>query len=131
MCRSRNRRLTLANEALLAAQAQLIEKEAMERELQVARRIQESILPRTMPYVAGFDFGALMVPARVVGGDFFDLIPLSDVTTGVVVGDVSGKGVPAAIFMGLTRSLLRAEHAGRHAGRSAPECQSPPARDER
>jgi sigma-B regulation protein RsbU (phosphoserine phosphatase) len=59
--------------------------------------------------MAGFDFGACMVPAKAVGGDFFDFIPLGPDALGIAVGDVSDKGVPAALFMAMARSLLRAE----------------------
>jgi sigma-B regulation protein RsbU (phosphoserine phosphatase) len=90
-------------------QAQIVEKEKLERELEVARQIQESMLPQRMPFLDGFDFGARSAPAHAVGGDFFDFIPLSRDRLGIVIGDVSGKGVPAALFMALTRSLLRAE----------------------
>ena len=105
----RNRQLAAAYRELEAAQAQLIEKERLERDLQLARDIQTSMLPTTRPHLAGFDFAAQMVPAQIVGGDFFDLFPLGDEQVGVVVGDVSGKGLPAALFMALTRSLVRAE----------------------
>jgi serine phosphatase RsbU (regulator of sigma subunit) len=81
----------------------------------VARRIQESILPQALPGLAGFEFGARMLPARAVGGDFYDVIPLSEGRVGLAVGDVSDKGIPAAIFMALTRSLLRAEATPRAA----------------
>jgi serine phosphatase RsbU (regulator of sigma subunit) len=105
----KNRQLAQANEELKAAQAQIIEKEKLEHELQLAREIQESILPRSLPQLGGFDFGARMAPARSVGGDCFDFIALGGDSLGIVVGDVSGKGIPAAIFMALARSLLRAE----------------------
>ena len=105
----KNRQLTQAYEELKAAQAQIIEKEKMERELQVAHNIQMSILPRRLPELAGFDFGALIVPMTAIGGDFYDFIPLDDNTLGIAVGDVSGHGVPAALFMALTVTLLRAE----------------------
>jgi sigma-B regulation protein RsbU (phosphoserine phosphatase) len=105
----KNRELTRAYEELKAAQAQLIEKEKLEAELAVARRIQRSILPRERPVLEGYDFGMLMEPMTSVGGDFFDFIPLGEGRLGIVVGDVSGHGAPAAIFMALTYSLLRAE----------------------
>jgi len=107
--RQKNRMLTLAYDELKAAQAQLVEKEKLERELQVARRIQQSMLPATLPAMPGFDFGALMLPARAVGGDLFDFVPLSRERLGILVGDVSDKGVPAALFMALARSVLRVE----------------------
>jgi len=107
--REKNRLLAHAYDELKAAQAQIIEKERLEKELETARWIQQSILPRILPGVPGYDLGAILVPARAVGGDLFDLIPLPNHRIGVVIGDVSDKGVPAAIFMALTYSLLRAE----------------------
>src|SRR5512136_450513 len=107
--REKNRQLTQAYNELKAAQAQLVEKERLETELEVARTIQRSILPRTRPRLPGFDLGLLMEPMRSVGGDFYDFIRLGGDRLGIAVGDVSGHGVPAAIFMALTFSLLRAE----------------------
>jgi serine phosphatase RsbU (regulator of sigma subunit) len=106
-----NQQLAQAYADLEAAQAQLVEKEALEHELRLAREIQERILPRWLPAPPGFDLGARMVAAREVGGDFFDVFPLSSDSLGLVVGDACGKGIPAALFMALTRSLLRAEAA--------------------
>ena len=92
-----------------AAQQQVIEKEKMELELNVARGIQQSMVPRTRPNLPGFDFGARMIPARAVGGDFFDFIPLDENALGIVIGNVSDKGVPAELlFMALTSNLVRA-----------------------
>jgi sigma-B regulation protein RsbU (phosphoserine phosphatase) len=108
----KNRQLTLAYQELKAAQAQIIEKEKLERELEIARRIQQNILPHRLPEHPDFDFGALMIPARAVGGDLYQFIPLNRNRLGVVVGDVSDKGVPSALFMSLVYSLMRAE-AGR------------------
>jgi len=105
----KNRQLAAAYAELQAAQVQIIEKERLERELQVAREIQESILPHTLPVIPGIDLGVMIHPARAVGGDVYDLIALKENCLGVVIGDVSDKGVPAAIFMALARSLLRAE----------------------
>ncbi|GAC1645869.1 MAG: hypothetical protein NVS4B8_17640 [Herpetosiphon sp.] len=107
--RQKNEELAGALHDLQVAQVQLLEKQTLERELQLAREVQESILPLSVPTDNRFDFGVRMVPARVVGGDFFDFIPLGGDWLGIVVGDVAGKGMPAAIFMALTRSLLRAE----------------------
>lgn len=107
--REKNNALSQAYEELKTAQAQLIEKERLEQELAVARQIQESILPSELPKVPGFDLGARLTPSRAVGGDLFDLMSLDGGNLGVAVGDVSDKGVPAAIFMALTRSLLHAE----------------------
>ena len=105
----KNQELNHAYRDLKAAQKQIIEKEKLEHELALAREIQNSMLPRSIPAMKGFTFGASMVPAKAVGGDFFDFIPLGPDSLGVAVGDVSGKGVPAALFMAMARSLLRAE----------------------
>jgi phosphoserine phosphatase RsbU/P len=114
----KNRQLAAAYAELQEAQVQIIEKEKLERELQVAHEIQESILPHTLPVIPGIDLGVMMRPARAVGGDLYDLIALKENCLGVVIGDVSDKGVPAAIFMALARSLLRAE-----ASRMAPPAE--------
>ena len=105
----KNIELTKAYTELKAAQEQIIEKEKLEKELQVARRIQSSFLPQQLPALPGFDFGARILPARAVGGDLFDFIPLKRGLLGIMIGDVSDKGVPAALFMALTRSILRVE----------------------
>jgi serine phosphatase RsbU (regulator of sigma subunit) len=105
----KNRQLAQAYEELKAAQAKLIEKEKLEAEMKIAREIQRSILPKSKPVVAGLDFGMLIEPMESVGGDFFDFIQLDDERIGLVMGDVSDHGVPAAIFMALTYSLLRVE----------------------
>ncbi len=94
---------------LQAAQADLVQKERMERELELARQVQQSVLPRVFPLVPGYAFGACNEPARRVGGDFYDVILLDAERFGVVVADVSDKGMPAALYMALTRSLLLAE----------------------
>lgn len=106
---NRNRQLQEAYENLKAAQAELVEKEKLERELELARQIQMSVLPAALPVVEGFEFGALMAPARAVGGDFYDFIPLGGGKLGVAVGDVTDKGIPAAILMAQTFALLHAE----------------------
>jgi len=109
--REKNRLLQLAYDELKAAQAQLIEKEKLERELEVARQIQVGILPRVLPELPGLDFAARMVPTSAVGGDFYDVIQLGDGKLGLVVGDVTGHGVPAALLMALTVTLIRVEAA--------------------
>jgi HAMP domain-containing protein len=87
------------------------EKERIEKELDIARGIQESFLPDQPPEIDGMDISALSLPAREVGGDFYDYIPLPDGKWGLVIADVSGKGVPAAMFMGISRTLVRANAA--------------------
>jgi serine phosphatase RsbU (regulator of sigma subunit) len=107
--REKNQRLGEAIEELKADQIQIVEKERLEKELEISGQIQQSLLPRTLPHIPGYEFGALMVPARAVGGDFFTYFKLGKDRLGLVVGDVSDKGVPAAIFMGLAYSMIRAE----------------------
>lgn len=110
----KNRQLQQAYDELKAAQAQIIEKERLERELQLAAEIQVSILPQQLPSPDGYAFGAHMQPARMVGGDFYDIFMLENDRLGVVVGDVADKGVPSAIFMARTHALVMAEalHGG-------------------
>ena len=105
----KNRLLQIAYDELKAAQVQIIAKEKLERELELAREIQMSILPMELPPISGYDFGALIKPARMVGGDFYDFFELPEGRLGVVIGDVTDKGIPAAIFMAQTNALLRAE----------------------
>jgi len=106
--REKNRQLTLAYRELQEAQAQMIIKERLEQELEIARHIQNSLLLHKLPQTQEYSLGALMIPARAVGGDFYDFVPLSDGKWGIIIGDVSDKGTPAALFMALTFSLLRA-----------------------
>jgi sigma-B regulation protein RsbU (phosphoserine phosphatase) len=107
----KNQRLTQAYHDLQAAQEKLIAQEALARELQLAAEIQASMLPtrETIPHAPGVAISARMIPAQEVGGDFFDAFWLGTDRIGLAVGDVSGKGMPAALFMALTSSLLRAE----------------------
>ena len=107
--REKNRQLSESFEELKSAHLQILEKEKLEKELSLARYIQLSILPHDLPKHATVEFSALMQPARAVGGDFYDFIPMKEGKLGIVVGDVSDKGVPAALFMALTYSLIRAE----------------------
>src|ERR687894_831271 len=85
-----------------------IERERFEQELLVARRIQHALLPNAVPALVGWEISPYYQPAREVGGDFYDFLPLADGRVGLVIGDVSGKGVPAAVLMASTRSVLRA-----------------------
>jgi serine phosphatase RsbU (regulator of sigma subunit) len=106
---AKNRTLAQAYRDLQAAHEQILEKEKLEKELDIARQIQLSMLPEVLPQAAGYSFGAHMMAARRLGGDFYDFFPLDENHVAVAVGDVSDKGVPAALYMALTRSLLRAE----------------------
>jgi sigma-B regulation protein RsbU (phosphoserine phosphatase) len=84
------------------------ELERTEFEMETARGIQQSFLPESPPVINGFELASLNLPARQVGGDFYDFIPVSDGKWGIIIADVSGKGVPAALFMALSRTLVRA-----------------------
>lgn len=96
--------LTLWRNAL-SARDKLV---ALQNELDVARKMQQDILPKSFPDSEAFDLYASMVPALSVGGDFFDVYEFNDGRVGVAIADVSGKGVPAAMFMMASRTLLKA-----------------------
>jgi serine phosphatase RsbU (regulator of sigma subunit)/anti-sigma regulatory factor (Ser/Thr protein kinase) len=83
------------------------ERERIEQELKVARLIQQTLLPRDVPHLSGWDVAAYYQPAREVGGDFYDFLYFDDGRIGFVIGDVTDKGVPAALVMATTRTLLR------------------------
>ena len=85
-----------------------VERERIEQELEVARSIQQASLPEEVPTPEGWQIAPYYQPAREVGGDFYDFLELADGRLGVVVGDATGKGVPAALMMASTRSTLRA-----------------------
>jgi serine phosphatase RsbU (regulator of sigma subunit)/anti-sigma regulatory factor (Ser/Thr protein kinase) len=93
-------------------QAEVQARERIEQELRVARLIQQTLLPRELPVLNGWKLATHYQPARAVGGDFYDFIHLQDGRLALVVGDVTDKGVPAALVMATTRSILRsaAEH---------------------
>ncbi|HZD02933.1 MAG TPA: SpoIIE family protein phosphatase [Actinomycetes bacterium] len=90
-------------------QAEVRQRERIEQELKVAQLIQQQFLPRELPDLTGWHVAAYYQPARAVGGDFYDFIPLPDGQIGIVVGDVTDKGVPAALVMATTHAILRAE----------------------
>jgi serine phosphatase RsbU (regulator of sigma subunit) len=94
--------------AMAKQQEEARERERIEQELQVARMIQQTLLPKSLPELEGHQIAAYYKPAREVGGDFYDFFMLGDGRLGIVVGDASGKGVPAALVMASTRSVLRA-----------------------
>jgi serine phosphatase RsbU (regulator of sigma subunit)/anti-sigma regulatory factor (Ser/Thr protein kinase) len=89
-------------------EAEIRSRERLEQELQVAKLIQQNFLPRHVPELPGWKVAADYRPAREVGGDFYDFIDLPDGRLGLVIGDVTDKGVPAALVMAATRSVLRA-----------------------
>jgi serine phosphatase RsbU (regulator of sigma subunit) len=108
--------------ALQQAQREHEQLLALRRELDIARSIQQSILPRVFPPFpqrTDIDVFAAMLPAREVGGDFYDFFLIDDAHLGVVIGDVSGKGVPAALFMAVSRTVVKSIAV---AGTSPAEC---------
>jgi serine phosphatase RsbU (regulator of sigma subunit)/anti-sigma regulatory factor (Ser/Thr protein kinase) len=88
-------------------EAEARDRERIEQELQVAQLIQQQFLPKTLPDLPTWSLSAFYRPARTVGGDFYDFIPLTDGRVMVVTGDVTDKGVPAALVMASTHALLR------------------------
>jgi serine phosphatase RsbU (regulator of sigma subunit)/anti-sigma regulatory factor (Ser/Thr protein kinase) len=85
-----------------------LERERVEQELRVARLIQETLLPKTLPQIDQYSIAAFWQPARAVGGDFYDFVYYPDGRLALVIGDVTDKGVPAAMVMASTRTVLRA-----------------------
>ena len=102
----RMRREIQAREERLKQQAHA--RERIEQELHVARRIQQASLPEAVPALEGWEIYPSYLPAREVGGDFFDFLKLEDGRLGLVVGDATGKGVPAALVMSTTCGMIRA-----------------------
>jgi sigma-B regulation protein RsbU (phosphoserine phosphatase) len=87
---------------------QALEKEKMERDLLVAASIQERILPASLPDIDGYDIAGINVPSKSVGGDYYDCIPLADGRIALVMADVAGKGIPAALLVSSLHAYLRA-----------------------
>lgn len=115
--RFRARRLEIitgiAQQAALAIQNDLLQKEMvvrerLETEVQLARQIQQTFIPETLPQFTDWELAARWKTARQVGGDFYDVFNLPDGRLGLFIADVADKGVPAALFMALTRTLVRA-----------------------
>ncbi|HEV3477061.1 MAG TPA: SpoIIE family protein phosphatase, partial [Rubrobacteraceae bacterium] len=92
----------------LLLEQERIERERIEQELRLARRIQQASLPKEVPSLAGWQISPYYQPAREVGGDFYDFFDLEEGRVGVVVGDATGKGMPAALVAEATSNMLRA-----------------------
>jgi sigma-B regulation protein RsbU (phosphoserine phosphatase) len=104
--------LALASMAAIALEnakmhQQILEKQRLVKDMEFARTVQESFLPQGAPEIASYRFSAHYTPALEVGGDFYDFIQLDRGRAGIVIGDVSGKGVPAALFMAKLGSDMR------------------------
>ena len=97
--------LAIQNELL---QHEMVEQERLEREMQLAREIQSAFLPQSVPDLPGWDLKVRWRTAREVGGDFYDYFELPGNRLGLVIADVADKGMPAALFMTLVRTLVRA-----------------------
>jgi PAS domain S-box-containing protein len=94
--------------AMAKQQQEAQERQRIEQELQVARLIQQTLLPRSVPELEGYQIAAFYQPAREVGGDFYDFLELPQGRLGLIVGDATGHGMPAALVMATTRGMLRA-----------------------
>jgi len=102
-----SRQATLAIQNALLQQ-EMMERERLEREMQLAREIQRAFLPHDLPDLPGWDLRVTWRPAHQVGGDFYDFFELPDGRLGLLIADVADKGMPAALFMTLVRTLVRA-----------------------
>lgn len=97
---------------------QAIEQKALEDELKIARRIQKTFLPKINPQLSGFDIAGVNIPSEAVGGDYYDFINIVDNQIGIAIGDVSGKGIGAALIMAAFRASLKAEIRNNYAIRT-------------
>lgn len=88
-------------------QTQALQRQGLEHELRIARHIQQTLLPKELPRMEGWELYAHYQPAQAVGGDFYDFFRFQDGRIGLVIGDVTDKGIPAAMVMATTRALLR------------------------
>ncbi len=103
----KNLALQKAYDDLRAAQAELVEKERLEREVELAVSVQRNLLPNELPQFDDFAFAAYLAPAWQVGGDFYNVIELDEAHVGVLIADVADKGFHAALFMAVTRTLFQ------------------------
>lgn len=90
---------------LLAIRGQ---ERSLRKSLEMAHRVQTSMLPPSVPHIKGLDIASFSQPAREVGGDYYDFVPHGDSRLGIIIGDVSGKGMPAALYMTMTKGLVQA-----------------------
>ncbi len=102
--------LALENAELTeSVRRQIAQRERLDRELEIAREVQQRLFPQTLPVVKGLDFAGYCRPAEGVGGDYYDFIHLPDGSLGIAVGDVSGKGIAAALMMASLQASLRGQ----------------------
>lgn len=101
-----NRDLAKALEDLRAAQAELLRRERIKRDLEIATQVHKGILPVSFPDIPQFEFAAAARPAREIGGDLYDVIHINNKQVGLVMADASGKSVQAAIYMAIVKALI-------------------------
>ena len=94
------------------SQENLAEQERLQKEMQVAQEIQQTLLPDTFPDIEGYELASYYAAAKEVGGDYYDFVEVDKDTLGIVVADVSGKGVPGSLIMTMIRTALRTEARG-------------------
>ena len=94
-------------------------REKQRRELEIAHEVQERLFPQEYPPLAGLDYAGACRPALGVGGDYYDFILLSKTELGIAIGDISGKGIPAALLMATLRAYLRGLTSNRQADLTA------------
>jgi hypothetical protein len=106
--RIRKQEFVLEDYGLPSHVQKISERERLRKELEIASKVQLSLLPKEQPDVKGYDIAGLSIPAVEAGGDYFDFVKLQGSKLGIAIGDVSGKGVGAAIYMTLTKGILQA-----------------------
>ncbi len=102
----KNSELARTLENLKTAQAELLRRERLKRDLEIAAEVHRNILPISFPNVPGFEFAAVARPAREIGGDLYDVVDMGQNQVGIVMADASGKSVQAAIYMAVVRALF-------------------------
>jgi hypothetical protein len=106
--RFKKEEFVLENFGLPSHVQRISERERLKKEMEIAARVQLSLLPKEEPNIPGFDIASISIPAVEAGGDYFDFVKLSGNKIGIAIGDVSGKGIGAAIYMTLTKGILQA-----------------------
>lgn len=106
--RIRNESFVLENYGLPSHVKRISERERLRKEMEIAAKVQLSLLPKEDPKIPGYEIASISIPAIEAGGDYFDFVKLSGNKIGIAIGDVSGKGVGAAIYMTLTKGILQA-----------------------
>ena len=106
--RFKNQEFVLENYGMPSHIKIISERERLKKELEIAAKVQLSLLPKEEPKIPGYEISAISIPAIEAGGDYFDFVKLSGSKLGIAIGDVSGKGVGAAIYMTLTKGILQA-----------------------